>query len=270
MKPRRRWLQRLLIALILAGVVAPLLPLLVWAFSGRWLFPALWPTAWSWRAWAYIVQPHSQVLPALTNSLTIGVTVTLLSVLIGLPAGRALSRGHWRGRALVLLVLLAPTIVPVFAAGMGIQVTLIRLGLADTWGGVVLAQLIPVLPYVTLILAGVFAGHNTDYEAQGRTLGARPAQIFRHVTLPMIAPGLAAGSLFAFLVSWSQYLLTVLVGGGQVPTLPVILFAFAQSGDQSLTAVLSLVYLAPALAVLALTTRYLSGSAIGRAGLGKL
>ncbi len=262
-------LHRAAVALIMLGVLAPVLPLLVWALSGRWLFPALWPTAWSGRAWAYVVAPQSKVLTALGNSLSIALTVTLLSLFIGLPAGRALSVAGWRGRSLVTFLFLAPTIVPVFAAVMGIQVILIRLGLADTWAGVVLAHLIPVLPYMTLLLAGVFANYNADYEAQARSLGARAWQVWAQVTLPLIAPSVLTSSLFAFLISWSQYLLTLLVGGGQVVTLPVLLYAFAQSGDLPLTAALSLVFIAPALALIAFTARALSSQA-ALAGMGKL
>lgn len=250
--------QRIAVSLVVLGVLAPLLPLLVWAFSGRWLFPDLFPTEWSGRAWVYVFAPQSKVLAALGNSLSIALTVTLLSLLIGLPAGRALSVAGWRGRSLVTFLFLAPTIVPVFAAVMGIQIILIRLGLADTWAGVVLAHLIPVLPYMTLLLAGVFATYNPDYEAQARTLGARGWQVWARITLPLIAPSLLTSSLFAFIISWSQYLLTVLVGGGQVVTLPVLLYAFAQSGDLPLTATLSLVFVAPALALIALTARVLT------------
>jgi putative spermidine/putrescine transport system permease protein len=67
------------------------------------------------------------------------------------------------------------------------------------------------------------------------------------------------GSLFAFLISWSQYLLTLIIGGGQMITLPVLLFAFANSGDNAITAALSLLFIAPALLLFLLTARYLTG-----------
>jgi len=262
-------LHRAAVGLIVLAVLAPLLPLGVWAFSGRWLFPALWPEAWSWRAWAYVVAPQSKVPAALWNSISVALSVTIVSVLIGLPAGRTLSGPHWRGKSLVIFLFIAPTIVPVFAAAMGIHVVLIRFGLADTWAGVVLAHLIPVLPYMILLLAGLFANYNTDYDAQARSLGATRWQVFAHVTLPLMAPGVWISCLFAFLISWNQYLLTVLVGGGRVVTLPVLLFAFAQSGDLPLTAALSLVFVAPALVLVALTARALAGHATALAEMGR-
>ena len=84
---------------------------------------------------------------------------------------------------------------------------------------------------MVLIMASVFAGFDTVQEDQARSLGARSWAVLRHVTLPAILPGLLTGALFAFLVSWSQYLLTLAIGGGRVQTLPLILFAYASAGE---------------------------------------
>jgi putative spermidine/putrescine transport system permease protein len=88
--------------------------------------------------------------------------------------------------------------------------------------------------------------------------------------LPAILPGILVGSLFAFIISWSEYLLTVLIGGGQVITLPLLLFSFANSGDQPITAALSLIFVGPAVIFLALTSRYLTGKHAAMGGIGKL
>jgi len=125
--------------------------------------------------------------------------------------------------------------------------------------GVILVHMIPVLPYTILILAGIFANYDVDYEHQARVLGAGSWTVFWRVTLPMILPGIIVAALFAFLISWSQYLLTLLIGGGQVLTLPVLLLAFANSGDYAITAALSLVFIAPAVVALLFSARYLTG-----------
>lgn len=241
------------------ALLLPLLPLTIWAFSRRWLFPAVLPTEWGLRAWRYLLDPNTRVLAALTNSLTIALAVTALSVLIALPAARVLGLTRFRGQTLVEFLILAPTVVPAFAAAMGIQVLFIRYSLADTRLGVILAHLIPVLPYAVLILAGIFANYDVDYEGQARVLGAGSWTIFWRVTLPAILPGVIVAALFAFLISWSQYLLTLLIGGGQVITLPVLLLAFANSGDYAVTAALSLVFSAPAVLALLFSARHLTG-----------
>jgi len=242
-------------------LLLPLVPLTIWAFSRRWLYPTALPTEWGLRAWRYLLTPGARVPEAFTNSLAVALVVTALAVLIAIPAGRALGLGRFRGKTLVEFLILAPTIVPPFAVAMGIQVLFIRYGLADTLAGVALVHLIPVVPYAVLILAGTFANYDVDYEHQARVLGAGGWSIVRRVMLPAILPGLVVAALFAFLISWSQYLLTLLVGGGQVITLPVLLLAFANSGDYSITAALSLVLIAPALAALLLSTRHLTGHA---------
>lgn len=256
--------------LILLGVLAPLLPLVIWSFAHRWFFPAVLPAEWSWRAWTYVFSGSSQVAKALWNSTIVALAVTLLSTLIGLPAGRALGLYEFRGKTAVLFLILAPAIMPVIAVAMGIHVAFLRVGLADTRFGVILVHLIPVMPYMVLTLTSVFANYNLDYEGQARTLGARPWQVFIHVTLPAIWPGMMVGCLFAFIISWSQYLLTLLIGGGEVITLPVLLFAFANSGDNAITAALSLVFIAPALLLFLFTARYLTGRHAAVGSLGKL
>ncbi|MEZ4832619.1 MAG: hypothetical protein R2873_11590 [Caldilineaceae bacterium] len=83
-----------------------------------------------------------------------------------------------------------------------------------------------------------------------------------YVMLPLIAPGLVVASLFTFLVSWSQYITTLLIGGGQVITLPLVLFPFISGANQATAAALSLVFIAPAILVIWLTSTVLdSGTA---------
>jgi putative spermidine/putrescine transport system permease protein len=126
--------------------------------------------------------------------------------------------------------------------------------------------LIPTLPYMTLVMAGVFANYDPAYEAQAQSLGASRAQVFRHITLPAILPGIITGALFAFLVSWSQYLLTLVIGGGRVQTLPLLLFTFATSGRNDVTGAIALIYILPGLLIIALTARHLTGRSPALAG----
>src|SRR5690606_38466960 len=153
----------------------------------------------------------------------------------------------------------APVIVPGIAAALGLHAVFVWLGLTNTVPGVVLVHLIPTLPYMILVMAGVFAGFNRDLEAQARTLGATPAQVLWHVTLPAVLPGLLVGALFAFLVSWGQYALTLVIGGGRVVTLPMLLFNFATSGRNDITGAIAMIYILPGLAILIVTVRRLSG-----------
>lgn len=251
---------RSLAGLALAGwLVMPVLPLVVWSFAHGWRFPDLLPQAWSGTAWGFAFSPASGVLQSFAVTTGIATATTLIAALVGVPAGRALGLYRFRGRALVSLLLLAPALLPGLAVVFGLNGLFLRLGLSGTLTGVVLAHLIPVLPYMTLVMAAVFSRFNPDFEAQARSLGATPLQVFRCVTLPAILPGLMTGALFAFLVSWSQYLLTLAIGGGRVQTLPLLLFSFASAGRNDITAAIALLYILPGLVILGVTSRRITG-----------
>lgn len=253
--------------LIAAAVVLPFVPLIVWSFAYRWYFPSLLPDAWSLRAWRYLFSGASQVGRGVLQGTSIAVITTGLALLVGVPAGRALGLHDFRGKRFVHFLVLAPTIVPGIAVVMGIHVVFIKLRLTGTLPGVVLVHLIPTVPYVTMVMSGVFANYNPAYEAQARTLGATRWQIFRHVTLPAITPGLMVSGLFAFIISWEQYVLTLLVGSGQVVTLPLLLFSAAGGSNNAVTAALALLFVAPSLLLLFITSRHLTGESAALAGI---
>lgn len=249
-----------------AWLVLPILPLVIWSFAYGWRFPDLLPRDWSLDAWSYALSPSSGVLKSLFITTLIATATTLLAALIGVPAGRALALHRFRGKALVTLLLLAPTVLPGIAVAFGLHGVFLRLGLAGTTTGVILAHLVPVLPYMTLVMAAVFARFDPDLEAQARSLGATPWQCFRHVTLPAILPGLLTAALFSFLVSWSQYLLTLAIGGGRVQTLPLVLFSFASAGRNDLAGAVALICVLPGLVILILTARAVTGRGAALAG----
>jgi putative spermidine/putrescine transport system permease protein len=263
-----RLLQYGLVAAAGLLVAAPFVGFALNSFSFRWFYPQLVPRHWSLVAWERIFSPGSRLPEALANSTLLAAGVVLASLLIGLPAARALGLYRFRGRRLVEFAVLSPIMVPPLAVGMGLSHTLLRLGLGGTLAGVALVHLVPVLPYVVFTLAGIFANYPLAFEEQARTLGAGPVRVFLRITLPAIFPGLVVAGLFAFLISWSQYLLTMLVGGGRVITMPVLLFSLVPGGDNAAIAVQALLFVAPALLVLALTSRALSGRSSIMGGLG--
>ncbi len=256
-------------ALLILWLVLPMVPLAIWSFAHGWRFPDLLPRQWSLNAWTYALSKTSGVPGSLGLSLGISACATLASVLIGVPAGRALGMYRFRGKQIVELMILAPTIVPGIAVALGLHSVFISLGLTNTVPGVILVHLVPTLPYMVLVMAGIFANFDRTFEAQARSLGAGPVQTFWHVTLPAILPGIMAGALFAFVVSWSQYLLTLVIGGGRVVTLPLLLFNFAASGRNDITGAIALIYILPGILVLAFTSRLLSGQSAGIGGLGR-
>lgn len=286
------------IAFMCFMLILPIIAFFINAFAYRWFYPQFIPNEWSLQAWERLdLIPRAgertfanlislwasvpQVVSALGLSLLIGTIVTAISIVIGLPAARALGLYKFRGKRFIEFMIITPTIVPPIAFSLGLNINFIRwdlameaagipLGLSGSVIGVSIVHLVPVMPYVVLTLSGVFANYNPDFEAQARCLGARPLQIFRDITFPAILPGLFVAALFAFLVSWSQYLLTFLIGQGRVITLPILLFSSAGSGNNALIAVLSLVFIAPAVLILLVASRFLSGESSAAGGFGRL
>lgn len=246
-------------ALVVAAalVALPFVPLVLWAFAGEWRFPDLLPTTWSLRGMNHLFEPGGGVLGAAFNSLVIGAATAAASVAVGLPAGMAIGGYEWRFKGVVIFFILLPILVPPLASTMGVHVTFIRLGLADALPGVFLVHLVPTVPYTALILAGVFAERTGELEEAARTLGAGPWQAFLRVTLPDVLPGVAVAGLFAFLISWGQYVLTLLIGGGNVVTLPMLLFSAASGNDPVITSALALAFAGPAILALVLALRVL-------------
>ncbi len=246
------------VASLLALWSLPVAILVLFSVSRAYFFPQVLPDNWSLRAWRLLLEPRSEVWSALATSIRVGVAVVVVALSVSVPAGRALGLSEFRGKRLVELLLISPLLVPPMAVGMGLDLAFIRLHISGSYWGVVLVHLIPAIPYSVLIMSAAFANFDPGAEAQARTLGATRWAVFRFVTFPAIAPSLAAAGLLVLLVSWSQYVLTLLIGGGSVVTLPILLFSAASGGDTAITSTLSLIYIAPVLVLLTIASHRVS------------
>jgi putative spermidine/putrescine transport system permease protein len=252
--------RRLFGSVVVAAVLLPFVPLALWAFSHRWYFPQVLPEQWGLRAWAYVFgTAGTQLTDALIQSVLVAAATAILSVAGGVPAGRALGLYHFRGKDLLSMVLMLPILVPGLCVAMGLHLWMLQLGIAATFAGVVLIHLTAGLPYAVFVMWGVFSNYNLEFEHQARSLGASSVQVVFQVMIPLTFPGIVVAALFSFLLSWSQYLSTLIIGGGKVVTLPILLFALMGSGDRPVAAAVSIVFVIPALAALAASARYLGG-----------
>jgi putative spermidine/putrescine transport system permease protein len=253
----------LVVAVMVAAIALPFLPLLIWSFSDRWFFPALLPAQFGLRAWTYVFDTAgAQIIGALWQSVAVSAVTALISVAVGVPAGRVLGLYEFRGKSVVAMLLILPVIVPSLCVAMGLHLWFLRLGLTETAAGVILVHLTFCLPYAIFVMWGVFANYNPDFEDQARSLGASTRQVVSRVMLPFMFSGVMVAGLFSFLLSWSQYLSTLIIGGGQITTLPVLLFALMGSGDRPVAAAVSLVFVAPALGALIITARSMERRAL--------
>ena len=252
------FLQKVFLGAMALWVLVPFIPLFLWSFTQSWFWPNLLPNIWGVRAWRYSFAPYSKVLEAIWTTILLSLFVTFLNIIICLLPAKVLGQKKFRGKEFIRLFLLSPLIVPPIAVALGILSIFIRLGLSNTFIGVAIAHLIPTMPYMTMMLSAVFENFDIDFEEQARSLGAGPIKTFFYVTLPVIMPGIIAGSLFTFLVSFNEFVFTFLVGGGKVITLSVLLFNFmgGEAGyDFPITAALAIIMSIPGIIFLIVTER---------------
>jgi len=241
---------RLIARLTLWGIalllVLPLVPVLLWSLTQSWFWPDLLPT-WGLRSWEYVIAPWSQVGSTIWTTLLLALLTTALTVIISLPAAKVLGQRDFRGKTLLEILLLAPYLVSATAVAMGLYTSFIRLGLNNTVQGVMLSMLIPTTPMMVRMLTSVFEAFNPEFEEQARALGASPLRVTLHVTIPMIMPGVVAGSLFTFLGAINAFFYPYLIGGGKVKVLSVLLYQFMGQGgyDLPITATISLILAVP-------------------------
>ena len=238
--------------LLAAVILLPCLLLLVWMFTERWAWPALLPQRFSLRAAAEVFGRRGELLKVFFSSVLISTAVAALSAVIGVMTCRALVFYDFFGKRLMGFLTILPFMVPATVFAMGIQLTFIKMGLNNTISGVILAHLICSLPYgVRLIMDGTKA-LGKELEDQARVLGASPWQAFYKVSLPVLAPVILSAASMAYVVSFSQYFLTLMIGGGQVRTFSIVMVPYLQSGDRSMASVYSVLFLAVTLSVFGL------------------
>ena len=243
---------RLTGALVLAvWFLLPFSPLLLWALADQWSFPAVLPAAWGTEGLQTALAQGA--VAAFGRSVLLGLVVAAIATPIGAMAARALTRGTVRWPRAVSVVLLAPIALPAFAAVMGLNVVLLR-AYVPPLVGLVLVLVVVALPYTTFAMRVAYAAHDIHYEEEARTLGASPFAVLWRVHIPLVAPALARAAFLAFLVGWSDYIVTVIIGGGELVSLPLIIASTASGiGNDSTTAVLSLSAVLPPLLLLVLT-----------------
>lgn len=243
----RRWLP---VWLLLAWLVVPLVPVVLWAGASRWSAPALLPQEWGLRGWAAALD--SGLGPAALRSLALGVVVAALAVPLGAMAGRALGWRMLRRPGAVSVVLIAPVVLPPFAVSMGLDVVLLRIGVPEVVA-VVALLVVFALPYTSWTMRASYQAIDPALEDQARVLGASPRQARLRATLPAARAGVVTAAGLAFLVGWSDYVVTLLIGGGQLVTLPVLIGSSAAgTGNEPTVAALSATATVPLLVVLAL------------------
>ena len=240
----------------LVGLVGTVL---VDSFGTAW-FGTLLPQAFTTRWYEYAANEHD-LLDLLRITLLVALAVTLLGLVLGLPAAYALARRNFRGKGLLLGLFLLPMLVPPMTYGIPLATLLYRLGLGGSLAGVILANLVPVLPFVILILMPFIEQIDTSLESAARMLGAGRLQVFLRVLVPLLIPGALTAGILAVVRTVAMFELTFLLAGPHSQTLVVALYydAFA-AGTRPTQAIdaMAVLYMATTLVLLVIALRFIS------------
>ena len=195
------------------------------SFSQGW-FGTWLPKAFTTRWYDYITTDHDMGL-LLFNTLFVAIVTTLIALLVGFPAAYVLARKQFRFKAALTGLYLLPMLIPPLAYGIPLATLLIRIGLGGTLVGVIIINLVPIIPFVILILAPFIEQVDTSLESASRMLGATRLQTFRRVVLPLVLPGLLSAGMLAVVRTIAMFELTFLVADAHSQTLVVALYADA-------------------------------------------
>lgn len=229
------------------------------SFARRWFgtwLPDGFTAAWYADAWT-----EFQLPAVLGVTLQVVLAVVVLSVILAVPAAYALARRDFRGKRALLFLFLLPLMVPPITYGIPLATVMYRLHLAGTLPGVVLANMIPALPFVILVMTPFIEQIDPNLESAARTLGAGTPRMFWHVLAPLLGPGILAASLLVLVRTIAMFELTFLVAGPDTQTLVVALyyavFAAGVRASQSVDA-MAMVYMIVTLAWLLIALQFVN------------
>ena len=210
---------------VFAFLIAPMLIVVPLSFNAEPYFTftegmlSLDPDAYSLR-WYRNVVGDSEWRHALVNSLVIGLSATFIATVLGVLAALGLSSPYMPNRQIVMGLLISPMVTPIIVSAAGMFFFYSEIGLGQTHLSLILAHAALGTPFVVITVTATLSGFDTNLSRAASSLGAGPIVIFRRVQLPIIAPGVIAGALFAFATSFDEIVTVLFLGGLDQRTLP--------------------------------------------------
>lgn len=220
-----RVLSRGFAYLVLAFLMAPLLVIIPLSFNAEPYFTfttkmlTLDPDGYSLR-WYRDILDNPQWLEAIGNSVVIALASTILATVLGTLAAVGLARSNMPFRDFFMALLISPLVVPIVIAAAGMYFFYSSVGLAQTHLGIILAHTTLGVPFVVITMTATLSGFDRNLIKAAGSLGADPITAFFRVTLPLVAPGMISGALFAFAASFDEVVTVLFLGGPEQRTIP--------------------------------------------------
>ncbi|MFZ6776836.1 ABC transporter permease [Undibacterium sp. Ji83W] len=208
--------------LTLLFLVLPILVIIPLSFSDS-TFLAYPIPGFSLR-WYENLFHSNEWMRAAKNSFIVAPLATVIATVLGTLAAMGLNKAAFTGKALLMAILISPMVVPVVVVGVGVYLFFAQIGLSDSYTGLVFAHAALGAPFVVTTVSATLQGFNHNLVRASLSLGAGPLRTFFRITLPVIAPGLISGALFAFATSFDEVVITLFVAGPEQTTLPRQMF----------------------------------------------
>ncbi len=216
---------RIICGLVLFFLIAPIVILIPLSFNAEPYFTftkkmlTLDPDAFSIR-WYQDIINNPQWIHSIKNSVIIGFFATILATSFGTLAALGLSRPHTPFRVPIMGILISPMIVPLIISAAGMFFFYSKVGLAQTYPGLILAHTALGIPFVVITVTATLIGFDESLIRASANLGANPLTTFRKVILPLILPGVISGALFAFVTSFDEIVVVLFLSGFEQRTIP--------------------------------------------------
>lgn len=232
-----------ILALFVLIFALPVAIMILQSFSSSWSFPQIIPAAFDGRSLRYLWQHRLDILLSLLSSCLYSFGAVALTFAMTILPAKLFARTTFASKSLLEGLFLSPALIPPMAFALGAQFVFLRLGIADTLAGVILILAMISYPYMLRALTAGYQAYGENFELCARNLGASSWRILLKVEIPLLLPALIAGATIVFLVSFSEYFLVFLVGGGTVPSYSGYIFPLLNSSDKSVASLLTLVFL---------------------------
>lgn len=238
---------------VYAFLALPVLVILLSAFSPQ-PYPQFPPQGISLR-WFRALLADPGWLDSLRVSVVLLVVVTPLTVLLGTFAAWSLARLQFRHREALQAFILSPLMIPQVVLGIALLYVLTAAGLAGTLSGLVIGHMVVALPYVVRTVSVSLAAMDRRLETVAMSLGASRWYSFRHVTLPLIKPGMLAGAVFAAVTSFGEVSVSLFLSAPETITVPIRVFNYVdQTFDPTVNAI-SVIFILIAVVILLVIER---------------
>jgi putative spermidine/putrescine transport system permease protein len=245
-------------ALVYLYLLAPILIVIPVSFSeaSYLVFP---PRGFSWRWYANFFSLR-ELTDSLALSARLAASVTATSTVIGTMAAFALVRYRFRGRDLLRTIFLSPMVLPGVVLGIGFLIFFSRTRLIHSFWSLFFAHLVVTLPYVIRTVSATLQGFPRVLEEAAASLGAPPWKGFWTVTLPVIKPGIMAGAIFAFIISFDELVISIFLTGPRLSTLPVQIYNYIEFTSDPTIAAISVILILLTTAAVTLLERFIGFS----------